>query len=112
LKRKDKEDIKRNIQNRERRVEREKAIRDILETFVIAGKDIVYSILQNSKNIEAFFEDLTKLRNFVNESLKNVAKLYGCQVPNIVEWEKVDSITVKVKEINLIMSTIDPVEST
>lgn len=98
LKRKDKEDIKRNIQNRERRVEREKAIRDILETFVMAGKDIVYSILQTPKNIETCFEDLTKLRNFVNESLKNIAKLYGCQVPNIIEWEKVESIIVKTKE--------------
>lgn len=98
LKRKDKEDIKRNIQNRERRVEREKAIRDVLETFVMAGKDIVYVILQNPKNIEESFEDLNKLKDFVNESLKNVSKLYGCQVPNIIDWERVETINTKVKD--------------
>ena len=105
LKKKDKEDIKRNIQNRERRVEREKAIRDVLETFVMAGKDIVYNILQNPKSIEESFEDLNKLKNFVNESLKNVSKLYGCQVPNIIEWDKVESINTKIKDSSSIASS-------
>jgi hypothetical protein len=108
LKRKDKEDIKRNIQNRERRVEREKAIRDVLETFVMAGKDIVYSILQNSKKIEELFEDLNKLKDFVNESLKNVSKLYGCQVPNIIDWNKVETINAKIKDTN---SVSEPIEN-
>jgi hypothetical protein len=98
LKRKTKEEIKRTLQNRERRTEREKAIRDVLETFVMAGKDIVYSILQNYKKIEELFEDLNKLRDFVNESLKNVSKLYGCQVPNIIDWERIETINVKIKD--------------
>jgi hypothetical protein len=98
LKKKDKDDVKRNIQNRERRVEREKAIRDILETFVMAGKDIVHSTVQNPKAIEESFKDLDTLKNFVNDNLKNVSKLYGCQVPNIIDWEKIEMINVKVKD--------------
>lgn len=105
LKKKEKEDVKRNIQNRERRVEREKAIRDVLETFVMAGKDIIYSVLQNPKNIEDFFVDLNKLRDFVNDSLKNVSKLYGCQVPNIVEWEKVETINIRSKDLSLSLNS-------
>jgi hypothetical protein len=98
LKKKDKDDVKRNIQNRERRVEREKAIRDVLETFVMAGKDIVHSILQNSKATEEFFKDLNTLKDFVNENLKNIGKLYGCQVPNIIDWEKIETVNPKIKD--------------
>lgn len=105
LKKKDKDDIKRNIQNRERRVEREKAIRDVLETFVMAGKDIVYIILQNPKSIEESFEDLNKLKDFVNDSLKNVSKLYGCQVPNIIGWDYVETINTKVKDSSSVVSS-------
>ncbi len=98
LKKKEKEDVKRNIQNRERRVEREKAIRDILETFVMAGKDIVHSTVQNPKVIEESFKDLDTLKNFVNENLKNIGKLYGCKVPNIIDWEKIETVNPKVKD--------------
>jgi hypothetical protein len=64
----------------------------------MAGKDIVHSTVQNPKAIEESFKDLDTLKDFVNENLKNVSKLYGCQVPNIIDWEKIETINAKVKD--------------
>jgi hypothetical protein len=92
LKRKAKEDIKRTIQNRERRVEREKSIRDALETFVLVGSEQVRSIVASPDTIVKGMEDLDKLRGFVNETLTNIGKLYGCKVPWFDGWEKITTV--------------------
>ena len=97
LKKKEKEDIKRNIQNRERRIEREKAIRDILETFVMAGKEQVYMILQDSKKTEIIFETIEKLKEYINKSLGEIGRLYGCQVPMIKGWDSIEYINPQKK---------------
>jgi hypothetical protein len=92
LKKKEKEDIKRVIQNRERRVEREKSVRDALETFVMVGSEQVRSIVANPDTIIKGMEELDKLRGFVNETLMNIGKLYGCKVPWFNSWDKIESI--------------------
>ena len=92
LKKKTKEEVKRTIQNRERRMEREKAIRDALETFVLVGSERVRAIVANPENIIEGMEELDKLRLFVNESLGNIGKIYGCKVPWFDGWDKVISI--------------------
>jgi hypothetical protein len=92
LKKKTKEEVKRTIQNRERRMEREKAIRDALETFVLVGSERVRAIVANSETIVEGMEELDKLRIFVNESLGNVGKIYGCKTPWFDGWDKVISV--------------------
>jgi len=92
LKRKEKDDVKRTIQNRERRVEREKSIRDALETFVIVGSEQVRSIVASPDTTAKGIEDLDKLRCFVNETLSNIGKIYGCKVPWFDGWDSVKSI--------------------
>ena len=92
MKKKTKEEVKRTIQNRERRMEREKAIRDALETFVLVGSERVRAIVANPENIIEDMEELDKLRIFVNESLGNVGKIYGCKTPWLDGWDKVISI--------------------
>lgn len=92
LKKKEKEDIKRVIQNRERRMEREKSIRDALETFVMVGSEQVRSIVAHPETIEKGMEELDKLRSFVNDTLSNIGKLYGCKVPWFNGWDKVESV--------------------
>ena len=97
VKTKTKEEIKRSIQNRERRVEREKAIRDILDTFIQIGSERVISVVGNPENVDKVMEDLEKLKSFINESLERVGKMYGCKTPYIEEWEKVISKDVSRK---------------
>lgn len=94
LKKKDKENVKASIQNRERRMEREKAIRDVLETFVMVGSERIRSVIGNPSSVIEVMEDLEKLRAFINESLKNVGKLYRCKIPYFEDWDDVKSIDV------------------
>lgn len=92
MKKKTKEEVKRTIQNRERRMEREKSIRDALETFVLVGSERVRAIVANPETIVEGIEELDKLRMFVNESLGNVGKMYGCKTPWFDGWEKIISV--------------------
>lgn len=94
LKKKDKDSVKSAIQNRERRMERENAIRDVLGTFVIAGSERIRSVVGNPSIVVEVMEDLEKLRTFINDSLKNVGKLYRCKVPYFEDWDEVKSIDV------------------
>jgi hypothetical protein len=107
-----KEEIQRLLQNRERKNERNKAIRDVLDTYVVAASeqfrifsdeinnryiennrsiirlDDVHMIVQTSK----FNEQMNLLRDFINKTLIDVSKVYGCVVPQISEeWNHLES---------------------
>jgi hypothetical protein len=107
-----KEEIQRLLQNRERKNERNKAIRDVLDTYVVAAAeqfriladevnkryienkntlirlDDLYMVVQTSK----FNEQMSLLRDFINKTLMDVSKVYGCVVPQINEdWTYLES---------------------
>lgn len=74
------EQFKRTLQKREKSVEKNREILQILNTCVVAGSDILRSLM-SSKNTDAAKTELACLRDFTNESMKKVSKLYGCTVP-------------------------------
>jgi hypothetical protein len=107
-----KEEIQRLLQNRERKNERNKAIRDVLDTYVVAASeqlrifadevnkryiennrtlirlDDLHMIVQTSK----FNEQMNLLREFINKTLIDVSKVYNCVVPQINEaWTYLES---------------------
>jgi hypothetical protein len=110
-----KEDIQRLLQNRERKNERNKAVRDVLDTYVVAASeqfrifadevnkryienknslirlDDIHMVVQTSK----FNEQMNLLRDFINKTLIDVSKVYGCVVPQInEEWTYLESDSV------------------
>lgn len=115
LKEATKEDIQRLLQNRERKNERNKAIRDVLDTYVVASSeqfrilaDEVNSKYISSKNVlvrlddihmvvqtTRFNEQMNLLKEFINKTLMDVSKVYGCVVPQISEkWTHLESDSV------------------
>jgi hypothetical protein len=98
-----KEDFKRNLQIRERKTERYKAIRDIINTFIIASseelrifegiileapynpkaKDSIEGVPEFIKAFKKLVNTITLLSNFINESFVEVSRTYRCTVPYI-----------------------------
>lgn len=68
------------LQRREKEVEKNREIFQVLNTCVVAGSDIYRNLLTNKDATKAKTE-LQGLRDFTNESMKKVSKLYGCTVP-------------------------------
>lgn len=81
LNEKEKDEVQRNLQVRERRVERERSIREVLDMFVQAAKELVMDAVRHKDNANQRLIDLNRLREFSNETLEGIGKLYGCVVP-------------------------------
>jgi hypothetical protein len=107
-----KEEIQRLLQNKERKNERNKAIRDVLDTYIVAASEQlrIFSDEVNKKYIEnnrtlirlddihmvvqtsKFNEQMSLLRDFINKTLIDVSKVYNCVVPQInEEWTYLES---------------------
>jgi len=98
-----KEEFKRTLQIRERKNERNKVIRDILNTFIVAAseelriiegiileapynasrKDSIEGVPEFNKAFKKFRDSMVLLAEFVNESFNKTSKTYGCTVPQI-----------------------------
>jgi len=95
LKKKSKDEVKRALQNRERRMERERSIRDILEMFVRVGKERIIFAVNNSSEVSNIIKEMDELREFTNDLLIKTGSLHGCMVPFFPGWDKVDHISPK-----------------
>ena len=103
LKDRTKQEIESILQVEERTRERHKAIRDVLDTYLVAAaeqfrivSESTYREPEETQDVaeetarQAIFE-LDQLRDFINETLINVHKAYGCSVPQIDNaWVDVD----------------------
>jgi hypothetical protein len=92
LKKKTKDEVKRTIQNRERRMERERDIRNILEMFVRVAKERIIYTVNNSKEVESTLKELNELREFVNKLNYKTSIMHGCNAPYIPDWVKIETI--------------------
>ena len=92
LKKKSKDEVKRALQNRERRMERERSVRDILEMFVRIGKERIIFAVNNSPEVSNIIKEMDELREFTNDLLIKTGALHGCMVPFFNGWDKVDHI--------------------
>lgn len=99
-----KDDIQRYLQVRERKNERNRSIRDVLNTFRDASaeelriieqiiiqapfdrtnRDSIEGVPEFLKAYNRFIESMELLRDFINKSLEDVSKAYGCTVPYIL----------------------------
>lgn len=93
-----KEEIQSALQGEERTRERHKAIRDVLDTYLVAAAE-QFRIVAEAPTVETaeqIIQELDHLRDFINETLVNVHKAYGCTVPIIAkDWSDVDTYTAQ-----------------
>jgi hypothetical protein len=92
-----KESIETTLQNQERTRERHKAIRDVLDTYLVASAEQFRIVAANptEETSATIIQSLDQLRDFINECLRNVHRTYGCTVPIILnDWTDTDSYTL------------------
>lgn len=93
LKEMTKEFIEKQLQAEERQRERDKAIRDVLDTYLVAAAEQFRIIAETptSENARRLLGEVDCLRDFINETMMNVHKAYGCTVPLIEDnWRNVE----------------------
>ena len=78
--------FKREIYRREKKLEKKREILTILNTFVIVCSDLFRSVVTGTLVDEHQFNTI---RNFTNESMIDVSRVYKCVVPIITstQWE-------------------------
>lgn len=75
--------FKKTLQKREKDVEKKGEILQILNTCVVVGSDILRRLLDENDKTKTTRE-IAELREFTNESMEKVSKLYNCIVPAFI----------------------------
>lgn len=83
--------FKSEIYRREKALEKKREILGVLTTFVIVCSDIFRNILGDKQifdDIESNLKQFENIKNFTNESLIDISRVYKCVVPFIdLHWE-------------------------
>lgn len=77
-------EFKARIQKRAKHNEKCREISNVLNTCVVAGSDILRTLIQDRDSKKAQ-TSIQGLEEFTNEAMKEISKLYGCVVPVFVE---------------------------
>jgi hypothetical protein len=99
-----KEEIEVKLQLEERTRERHKAIRDVIDTYLVAAAEQLRVVAENPTEETAtmVIESLDQLRDFINDCFRNVHKAYGCSVPFIsTSWSDVESYSMTIERKRL-----------
>jgi hypothetical protein len=105
-----KEQIESILQRQETTRERHKAIRDVLDTYLVAAAEQFRIVAENTTEEVALatIANLDQLRDFINETLRNVHKYYGCTVPIIMNnWDNTESYTAASEKKKLRMELLE-----
>ena len=105
-----KEQIESILQKQETTRERHKAIRDVLDTYLVAAAEQFRIVAENTTEEVALatITNLDQLRDFINETLRNVHKYYGCTVPVIMNnWDNTESYTAASERKKLRMEALE-----
>jgi hypothetical protein len=74
------EQFKRTLQMREKTVDKNRDILQVLNTCVVVGSDIMRRLLHENDTTKTTHE-ISELRAFTNESMTKISKMYNCVVP-------------------------------
>ena len=99
-----KEEIEEKLQLEERTRERHKAIRDVIDTYLVAAAEQLRIVAgtPTEETAATAIESLDQLRDFINDCFRNVHKAYGCTVPFIsTSWIGVESYTSTIERKRL-----------
>lgn len=86
------DEFKRQLQIREKKHSKNMAVRQVLDTYVAVAIENMNSIIAatDQKLMTGYLETICKIKDYTNECMKPIAKLYSCRTPMIFgEWESV-----------------------
>lgn len=85
LKEIDEDVFKKTLQKREKKMNKNMEIRQVLQMFIDTGTDVFRDLttMQTHEKLETCMETLQNLRVYVNSSLEKIGKRYSCVVPFI-----------------------------
>ena len=99
----DENEFKRQLQIREKKESKNRAVRQILDTFVVVGVELINAIcdLRNlvapqnvnltATTLAKYLIDLDQIKNYTNTCLKESSKKFNCKALQINdEWTKVE----------------------
>lgn len=85
--------FKKTLQMRDKTVEKNREILQVLNTCVVVGAEIMRRILEKQENEKIAEKEFAELRAFTNESVAKISKMYKCKVPCFVENDKIWYVT-------------------
>ena len=80
--------FKKTLQKREKDIEKKREILQVLNTCVVVGSEILRRLLYENAYVTETYREISELREFTNESMGKISKLYNCVTPVFVESEK------------------------
>ncbi len=97
-----KDEFKVKLQRHEKRFEKKRAIRQVIDMFITTAVDITHKIIKtdryNSNVLSELMGELEALRIYVNNNLESIGKMFGGTYPAIKsDWIYVDSIGADTK---------------
>jgi ribosomal protein S27AE len=75
------EQFKKTLQKREKDIEKKREILQVLNTCVVVGSEILRRLLDENAHVMETSHEISELREFTNESMEKISKLYNCVVP-------------------------------
>ena len=73
------EDLKINIQKREKKVYRQRELLQILRMFTLTASDMLRQLILKEINLKLFCSNITNLKFYTNEQLNILSKRYNCK---------------------------------
>lgn len=87
------EDFKKQLQIREKKIVKNTAIRQVLDTFIAVATENINAINEASlvkTSAITYIEQINKIRDYTNSCMSVIGKKYSCTTPHIAEdWKKV-----------------------
>lgn len=74
--------FKQSIQRRAKEIEKRREILSVLNTFVVAGSDIMRNLIV-TRNADLCIQEFDALSEFMNASMRDISKIYNCVTPRI-----------------------------
>lgn len=108
-------EIEERLQAEERTRERHKAIRDVIDTYLVAAAEQLRIVAETptEETAVATIASLDQLRDFINDCFRNVHKAYGCTVPFIsISWIDVESYTSTIERKRLKQEALEGADET
>lgn len=80
------ENLKHEIQKREKSINKKREISTILNTFIVVSSDIFRRIIETQTEEENIKNEFNSIRIYTNDLLRDVSRVFLCVVPQITEY--------------------------
>jgi hypothetical protein len=73
------EEFRKRLQKREKKMQNNREIHNVLNMYINSVTDIVYRNIDNNTEMEEMFNEIDEIRNYTNDRLRNIEEVYKCR---------------------------------